>query len=82
VLTVDLAGKVLEYRISQNIQFEVTAADGQPLVDQQSVTANRSFKFNRNDVLGKERESELIRKELQLDVVNLAMLRIVAAARR
>jgi LPS-assembly lipoprotein len=82
VLTVDLAGKVLEYRISQNIQFEVAAADGQPLVDQQSVTANRSFKFNRNDVLGKERESELIRKELQLDVVNLAMLRIVAAARR
>ena len=82
VLTVDLSGKVLEFRISQNIKFEVAAADGQPLVDQQSVTANRSFKFNRNDVLGKERESELIRKELQRDVVSLAMLRITAAARR
>jgi LPS-assembly lipoprotein len=82
VLTVDLGGKVLEYRISQNIQFEVAAADGQPLVDQQSITRSRDFKFNRNDVLGKERESELIRKELQRDVVNLAMLRIVAAARR
>jgi LPS-assembly lipoprotein len=82
VLTVDLGGKVLEFRISQNIKFEVAAADGHPLVDQQSVTANRSFKFNRNDVLGKERESELIRKELQRDVVNLAMLRITAAARR
>jgi LPS-assembly lipoprotein len=82
VLTVDLAGKVLEYRISQNIQFEVTAADGQPLVDQQSVTRSRDFRFNRNDVLGKEREAETIRKELQRDVVNLAMMRIVAAARR
>jgi LPS-assembly lipoprotein len=82
VLTVDLSGKVLEYRIIQNVQFEVTAADGHPLVDQQSVTRSRDFKFNRNDVLGKERENELIRKELQRDVVNLAMLRITAAARR
>ena len=82
VLTVDLAGKVLEYRITQNVQFEVTAADGQPLLDQQSVTRSRDFKFNRNDVLGKEREAETIRKELQRDVVNLAMLRLTAAGRR
>ena len=82
VLTVDLAGKVQEFRISQNIQFEVTAADGQPLLDQQSVTRSRDFKFDRNDVLGKERESETIREELQRDVVNLAMLRITAAGRR
>ena len=82
VLTVDLAGKVQEFRISQNIQFEVTAADGQPLLDQQSVTRSRDFKFDRNDVLGKERESETIREGLQRDVVNLAMLRITAAGRR
>jgi LPS-assembly lipoprotein len=81
VLTVDLGGKVLEYRFSQNIQFEVAAADGQPLLDRQSVTASRSFKFNRNDVLGKEGEAEFIRKELQRDVVNLALLRITAAGR-
>ena len=82
VLTVDLAGKVQEFRISQNIQFEVATADGQPLLDQQSVTRSRDFKFNRNDVLGKEREAETIRKELQHDVVNLAMLRLTAAGRR
>ena len=82
VLTVDLSGKVLEYRISQDIQFEVVVADGQPLVDQQSVTRSRDFKFNRNDVLGKEREAETIRKELQRDTVNLAMMRITAAGRR
>jgi len=82
VLTVNLSGKVQEYRISQNIQFEVAAADGQPLLDQQSVTRSRDFKFDRNDVLGKERENEVIREELQRDVVNLAMLRITAAGRR
>jgi LPS-assembly lipoprotein len=82
VLTVDLSGKVLEFRISQNIHFEVAAADGQLLVDQQSITRSRDFKFDRNDVLGKERESELIRKDLQRDVVNLAMLRIMTATSR
>jgi LPS-assembly lipoprotein len=81
VLTVDLSGKVLEYRVRQNIHFEVATADGHMLVDQQSVTMSRDLKFNRNDVLGKEREAETIRKELQRDVVNLAMLRIAAAGR-
>jgi LPS-assembly lipoprotein len=81
VLTVDLSGKVLEYRLRQNIQFEVAAADGHMLIERQSVTMSRDLKFNRNDVLGKERESELFRKELQRDVVNLAMLRMTAAGR-
>ena len=82
VQTVDLGGQVLEYRLTQNIQFEVTAADGQPLVDQQSVTRSRDFKFNLKGVLGSEREGETIRAELTRDVVNLAMLRITAAGRR
>jgi LPS-assembly lipoprotein len=76
VLTVDLSGKVLEFRFRQNIQFDVMAADGRTLLERQSVTMSRDLKFNRNDVAGKERESELFRRELQRDVVNLAMLRI------
>lgn len=82
VLSVDLSGKVLEYRLHQSIRFEVLAADGHTLVEPQSVTLSRDFKFNRNDVLGKERETETIRRELQRDVVNLAMLRIAAASKR
>lgn len=82
VLAVDLTGKVLEYRFRQSLQFDVTAKDGRALLDQQSVTMSRALKFNRNDVLGTEREYDLIRKELQRDVVNLAMLRITAAGRR
>ena len=82
VLTVDLGGKVLEFRFRQNLQFDVTAADGRTLLDRQSVTMSRDLKFNRNDVLGKERESDLFRRELERDVVNLAMLRITAAGRR
>jgi LPS-assembly lipoprotein len=82
VLAVDLTGKVLEYRFRQNVQFDITAADGRTLLDRQSVSVNRALKFNRNDVLGTEREYALIREELQRDAVNLAMLRITAAGRR
>jgi LPS-assembly lipoprotein len=81
VLTVNLSGKALEYLIRQSIHFEVTAADGHILVDQQSVTASRTMKFNSNSVLSSEREWETIRRELMHDVVNLAMLRISAAVR-
>jgi LPS-assembly lipoprotein len=82
VLSVDLSGKVLEYRLHQTIRFEVTAADGHMLVDPQSVTLSRAMKFNVNGVLGSEREGEAIRRALQRDVVNLAMLRITAAGKR
>lgn len=81
VLSVNLAGKVLEYRIYQNIQFEVITAAGKKLVDTQSVSLSRAIKFNVNDVLGVERQGDMMRRELQRDIVNLAMLRISAAGR-
>lgn len=82
VLTVDLGGKALEYRIYQSINFEVAAADGHTLVDKQSVTQSRVIKFNSKTLLSSEREWELIQSEVRRDVANLAMLRIVAAGRR
>jgi LPS-assembly lipoprotein len=82
VLTVDLGGKVQEYRLSQNIQFEVMTADGHMLVDRQSVMLNRAILFNSKGVLGSEGEREMIRSELQRDVIHLAMLRIAAASKR
>ena len=81
MLTVDIGGKVQELDIRQSIEFEVRSADGQTLLVPQSVTVNRDFVFNKDDILGKEREWELISAELQRDVVNLSMLRIMAAGR-
>jgi LPS-assembly lipoprotein len=82
VMTVDLSGKVREYRLSQNIQFEVMTADGHMLVDRQSVMLNRVINFDRKALLGAEGERDMVRSELQRDVVHLAMLRIVAAGKR
>jgi LPS-assembly lipoprotein len=82
VLTVDSAGKAEEYAILQTIRFDVIGADRQVLVAEQTLSMNRYLRYLRTNVLGTEREAELIRKELQRSLVNLAMLRITAAGGR
>ncbi len=79
VLTVDIGGKVQELLLVQMVRFRVTARDQRVLLEEQTVTAKRDFVFNKNDILAKERESRFIRRELQRDLVNLAMLRVMAA---
>jgi LPS-assembly lipoprotein len=81
VLTVDIGGKVQELQYVQMIRFQVAARDQRVLVPEQAVTARRDFVFNKTEILAKERESQFIRQALQRDVVNLAMLRIMAAGR-
>lgn len=81
LLSVNTAGKVLEYELRQTMIFSVKTADGHPLVAQQRVTLSRSYLYNNNDILGKEREKKAVLKTLQKNMVNLAMLRIAAAAR-
>jgi LPS-assembly lipoprotein len=82
VLTVDVGGKVQEIQIRQTIRFDVVTPDSRTLVDPQEVSLARDFVFNKDDILAKERESELISEQLQRDIVNLAMLRITAAGQR
>jgi len=81
VLSVNTAGKVLEYDILQTIRFSVVTAGNETLVPEQTVSMNRDYIFSSTDVLGKQREAKVVRANLQRNIVNLAMLRIVAAAR-
>jgi len=81
VLSVDSSGNVLEFEIRQTIRFLVTAA-GQPLVDEQSLSLSRDFLFTSTDVLAKVREENIVRRTLQQNIVDLAMLRIASLARQ
>ncbi|MGB5338633.1 MAG: LPS assembly lipoprotein LptE [Gammaproteobacteria bacterium] len=81
VLSVNTAGKVQEYEIRQTLTFSVTTRDNAPLIDEQTVTLSRAYVFSSSDVLGKQREDRVLRESLQRDLVNLALLRISAAAK-
>jgi outer membrane lipopolysaccharide assembly protein LptE/RlpB len=51
------------------------------LLPEQSVSLSRDFLFTSTDVLAKAREEKLVRRTLQKNIVNLAMLRIAALGR-
>jgi LPS-assembly lipoprotein len=79
VLSVNTAGKVLEYELRQTVTFSVTTAANQPLLEEQKVSLSRDYLYSNTDILGKEREDEQVRNTLQRNVVNMAMLRLAAA---
>ena len=81
VLSVNTSGKVLEYQLWQLIRFSVATAENLPVVEQQTVTLRRAYLYRSTDVLGSEREKVTVRGTLQKNLVNMAMLRIVAVAR-
>lgn len=81
VLSVDTAGNVLEYEIRQTIRFSVIGPDRRELLSEQSITLSRDFLYTSTDVLAKEREEKLVRRTLQQNLVELAMLRIAAVGR-
>lgn len=81
VVSVDTLGNVLEYEVRQTIRFSVLTPAEQVVVPDQSVALSRDYIFSSTDVLGKQREEQVVRATLQENLVNLAMLRIAAAAR-
>ena len=81
VLSVNKNGKVLEYQLRQTIQFSVETSDKLPLVEPQNVTLTRDYLYSSKEVLSKDREEVVVRRALQRELVNLAILRITAAAR-
>ena len=81
VLSVNTSGKVLEYELRQTIQFSVATAENLPIVESQTVSMSRAYLYKSTDVLGSEREKDAVRRTLQQNLVNMAMLRIASAAR-
>jgi len=80
VLSVDTDGKVLEFETRQTIRFSVETSEKLPLVEEQEISMAKDYIFSSAEVLSTEREDRVVRKVLQRNLVNLAMLRITAAA--
>ncbi len=79
-MSVNGNGKVLEYQLTQSIVFSVVSADKATLLDPQQVAMSRDYLYSSTDVLSKEREEAVVRRTLQRELVNLAILRMAAVA--
>lgn len=78
----NVAGKsVREFELQLNISFVVQDHKGVQLAEQQTVSVIRNFQNDPNDVLGKDNEEQIIRKEMMQPAIMQILRRMKAIAR-
>ena len=77
VLSVDPGtGKESEFELAYQVVFEVTGAEGEELVPEQTVSLIRDYVFDPDAVLGKSREQNVLRAEMRRDAAAQIVRRI------
>lgn len=79
VLSVDArTGKVREFELDYTVGLTVRRADGQVLVDDESVELQRDFTFDETAVLGKFEEQALLEQDIRADAAATILRRLEA----
>ena len=76
VLSVGSDAKVSEYTLYGRVKFKVSDGDGVILAEEQTVEAMRDFQFDQTQVLGKGNEEELLREDLNRQLVGGILRRL------
>jgi len=80
-LTVGESGRVQEYVLRYVAEIELVAADGRVVLPRQPIELSRDYTFDTAQALGSPGEEEVVREELQREMVQAILRRIEAAAR-
>ena len=64
VLTIADNARVREYRISHSVQFRLTDADGNELMEMQTFRQTREISFDEQKILASSREQEYLKEDL------------------
>jgi len=82
IVSVDGQGRAQEYAITYQLSFELNSvADALPAADEISIKAQtlslqKSYLFDPEDVLGKAREEQLLINDMQKDMLRLILLQL------
>lgn len=76
VLSVTSTGKAEEYLLKYEVSFRLMDKDGKLLSPPQTVKARRDHRFDRLNVLAKEKEEQELRREMQRDAVQQILRRL------
>jgi len=77
-LSVDNRGKVVEYELHYQVQFDGVDAKGISVIPRQSVDLVRSFLNEDIEVLGKQEEAQLLREDMENEMANRLVFRLRA----
>ena len=70
------AARVTEYVVRYRVEVQVFAADGSELLPRTVIELDRDFAYDETQALGAAAEEDLLRKELQREMVREIMRRI------
>lgn len=74
------AKQIREYELQLNVSFVVQDYQGIQIVEQQNVSVIRTFRNDPDDVLGKDNEEQVIRREMNQAAVTQILRRLKAIA--
>jgi LPS-assembly lipoprotein len=77
-VAIDATARVQEYAVILRVELEAQAADGSVALPKQAIELRREYAFDESQALGAQSQQDLIRRELERDMVQQVMLRIAA----
>jgi LPS-assembly lipoprotein len=80
-LSVGDTGRVQEYLLKYEVDFELVDATGAAVLPRQTVVLERDYTFDTTQARGTPGEEELVRAELERDMVRAILRRVEATAR-
>lgn len=81
ILSLSSSGRVREFRLKYTFNFRITDQQGRDVIEPAALLIERDFAFNDNQVLAKEAEEALIFSDMQTDMVQQILRRLVASQR-
>jgi outer membrane lipopolysaccharide assembly protein LptE/RlpB len=76
ILSVGAAARIREFEIRYRVELEVLDAQGEPRMERQVIELTRDYTFDERAALGAEQEAELLRTELQRDMLQHVLRRL------
>jgi LPS-assembly lipoprotein len=78
ILTLNSQGRVREYSLLYRLRFRVKDADNKELLPPTEILLKRDITFNESQVMAKEREEEMLYRDMQSDLVQQILRRLAA----
>lgn len=75
-LTISEQARVREFAVRHRVVLELRAADGSVLLPEQEIVLERDFVFDQTDALGVAGQEEVLRRDLEREMVRAILRRI------
>lgn len=71
-----------EYEIRQHLTFQINDSEGRPLIGPETLTTQRVYVNDRNNIVGTAEEEELLREEMRRDMTRQVLFRLSSLTER